>query len=491
MSNAQRQILRSTSIIGGSSLITVLFGLIRNKVAALILGPVGIGLVGIFHNLMQTAATVTAFGIGNVGTRQLAEASDDAHAQGNIRRALVIGAGVLALIGAALLFLFRQQVATLLLAHPEWSDEVGWLALGVALLTGSMAQNGLLTGMRRIGDLARVSILSALLGTALGIGALLLWRDRGLLAFVLLSPVATFLVGLWFVRRMPRPAGSKPSLAALLPTWKTLARLGFAFTVGALVSTGGQLAVRSLVQRELGADALGQFQAAWTISLNYIGFILTAMAADYYPRLTAAMRDRAEAVRTVNHQAEVALLLAGPVLVGTIALAPWIVQLLYSSKFAAAAELLRWQIAGDLLKIVSWPMGFVLLAKGHGRAFMAMEALGATVLVGATAVGLPRIGLIAPGVAYLASFAVYLVAVFLLVRRMIGFAPSPVALQVGAAVGASVAMTATLTWLAPIAGAAVGLLLAGALAWLAAVRLQHALPEPLARLVGYLPGAAG
>ena len=488
MSDTHRQILRATSIIGGSSLVNVAVGLLRNKVAALILGPAGIGLVGLFHNLMQTGAALAAFGIGNVGTRQLAETADDQQAQAVARRALATAATALAVSGSLLMFLARRPIAELVLGRADWADTVGWLAVGLALLVGTVAQNGLLTGLRRLGDLARVSVASAIVGTVAGIAVLLVWREQGLLAFVLVSPLATFVVGAYFVRRLPRAGPIRPRLGELVPQWRTLARLGLAFTVGSLVGTAGQLAVRSLVGRQLGPESLGLFQAAWTISMNYIGFILTAMAADYYPRLTAAMREPTEAVRTVNGQAEVAVLLAGPVLVGTVALAPWIVQLLYSPEFEPAAALLRWQIAGDLIKIASWPLGFTLLAAGRGRAFMLTEALGAAVLVGVTAILLPHAGLLAPGMAYVATYLVYLAVVFALARRLIGYRPSAPAMQAVLVVGAALLGTAAATALGPLAGASIGLAAAAALSWFAAVRLHHALPAPIATLLAFLPG---
>ena len=488
MSEAHRQILRATSIIGGSSLVNVAIGLLRNKVAALILGPAGIGLVGLFHNLMQTGAALAAFGIGNVGTRQLAEAAENEQAQAVARRALATAAMALAVLGGLLMFLARRPIAELVLGRADWADTVGWLSMGLALLVGTVAQNGLLTGLRRLGDLARVSVASAIVGTAAGLAVLLVWREQGLLAFVLVFPLATFLVGAYFVRRLPRAGAPRPRLGELVPQWRTLARLGLAFTVGALVGTAGQLAVRSLVGRRLGPESLGLFQAAWTISMNYIGFILTAMAADYYPRLTAAMRDPREAVQRVNGQAEVALLLAGPVLVGTVALAPWIVQLLYSTDFVAAAALLRWQIAGDLIKIACWPLGFTLLAAGRGRAFMLTEALGAGVLVGVTAILLPRAGLLAPGMGYVATYLVYLVVVFALAGRLIGYRPSAPAMQALLVVGIALLGTATMTAADPWTGSAVGLAAAAALTWFAAVRLHHALPRRIAALLAFLPG---
>ena len=58
--------------------------------------------------------------------------------------------------------------------------------------------------------------------------------------------------------------------------------------------------------------AAGCYQAAWGLGGYYVGFILQAMGADFYPRLTAVASDHVECNRLVNEQAEVGLLLAGP-----------------------------------------------------------------------------------------------------------------------------------------------------------------------------------
>ena len=69
-----------------------------------------------------------------------------------------------------------------------------------------------------------------------------------------------------------------------------------------------------MIQQKLSAESLGYFQAAWAISMTYIGFVLSAMGTDYYPRLTQTIHDRIKVNRLVNEQTEVAILLAGPVL---------------------------------------------------------------------------------------------------------------------------------------------------------------------------------
>jgi len=422
--SSYRQILRSSSIIGGASVIKILIGLLRTKVAAVLLGPAGIGLIGLFHSLIATASTVSALGFGNVGTRQIAEAngSEDAQAVAAVRRALFWGTLGLAVIGAGVFWLLRDALATTVIGDADASGTVGWLAIGVALTVAAGSQGALLNGLRRIGDIARVSVLSALLSALLGVGALWLLGDKGVLFFVLVGPLSSFLLGHWFVSRLPRVQGSRTLFRVLLEQWKTLARLGAAFMVAGLAVTVGQLVVRTIVQRELGAEALGHFQAAWMISMTYIGFVLGAMGTDYYPRLTATIRDHAATNQLVNEQTEVALLLAGPVLVAMLGLAPWVIELLYSSQFAEAAIVLRWQVLGDLLKVASWPLGFIILAAGDGRAFMLVESLAIAVFVGLTWVGLPIMGIEATGIAFVGIYVFYLPTVYWLARRRTGFA---------------------------------------------------------------------
>lgn len=124
----------------------------------------------------------------------------------------------------------------------------------------------------------------------------------------------------------------------------------------ALLTLVTQLTARSLVMKDLGIQASGYFQAAWAMSMTYIGFVLSAMAADYLPSLTEAVHDRERAKSLVNEQTEMALLLAASAMLAMLILAPWLIELLYTKGFTPAAELLRWQVMGDLFKFVGWPI---------------------------------------------------------------------------------------------------------------------------------------
>jgi O-antigen/teichoic acid export membrane protein len=460
--SSHRQILRSSSIIGGASVINILIGLLRIKVIAVLLGPAGIGLIGILQNLMATASTIAALGFGTVGTRQIAEAAgrEDRPGVDAARRALLWGSLGLAVLGGVLLWALRDVLAESVLGDPDRASLVGWLAIGVALTIASGSQGALLTGMRRVGDIARVQVYSALMSAVLGIGAIWLLGEAGLLLFILASPLSGFVVGHLYVARLPKMQSQRSPFPELVAQWKTMARLGAAFMIAGLVGMLGQLAVRTMVQRELGAVDLGYFQAAWVISMTYLGFVLGAMGTDYYPRLTAAIHDHEKTNRLVNEQAEVALLLAGPVLLGMLALAPWIIQLLYTAEFAPVVTILRWQILGDVLKIASWPLGFIILAAGDGRTFMLAESAAMGVFVCVTWLALPWLGVEATGISFLVMYVMYLPLVYLLARRRTGFRCSRAVVRyMSFLVCASVAIAVCGAW-SNWLGVGVGLLLA-------------------------------
>ncbi|WP_041787212.1 O-antigen translocase [Rhodomicrobium vannielii] len=467
--------LRSSSIIGGASVVNILASLVKMKIAAVLLGPAGVGLVGLYQSLMQTAGSVAGLGLTNSGTRQIAAASADGGAAevGRVRRALFWGTLAQAILGAALFWLASGWIATRFVADPERAAQVAWLSLGVGLSVAAGAQSALLIGLRRIGDIARVQVGSGSGGAVLGVAALWLWGEDGLIAMVLAAPVVTFLLGHLYVSRLERPSGPSDPLPLLAREWSAMARLGFAFMMSGLIAMAGFLAVRVLVQRELGAEALGQFQAAWAIGMTYLGFVLGAMGTDYYPRLTAAIGDRAAAVRLVNEQTEVALLLCGPVIVAMLGCAPWVIRLLYTAEFGPAVEILRWQLLGDIFKVMSWPLGFIILAAGAGKTFIVTESLGICVFVLGVYFGLPLIGVTATGVAFLALYVVHLPLVWWLGRRQIGFCwTRAVRVQAIAVIGAAVAVDSAARWSEPL-GAVLGMVLALGMAFWTVMRLSE------------------
>tara|TARA_R110002020_G_scaffold29239_1_gene92362 strand:+ start:28675 stop:29379 length:705 start_codon:yes stop_codon:yes gene_type:complete len=220
--------------------------------------------------------------------------------------------------------------------------------------------------------------------------------------------------------------------------------------------------------------------------MTYVGFVLNAMGTDYYPRLTATINNSMEANKLINAQTEVAIMLAGPVLLGMLALAPLVVQLLYSSEFLPAVNVLRWQIFGDVLKLASWPLGFVMLAAGRGKLYVFSESFAVFVFALGTWLLLPYVGVQATGISFALMYILYLPLVFWFARLKTGLRWSKSVKHVFLRLMLSAVAILGLSWWHELTGMLVGICLTLMFGVLSLTRLVK-----MAELTGPVGKAAG
>lgn len=423
MSGSRSETYSSSFVIGGAALVSLVSGLIRTKVAALVLGPSGVGLIGLFQNAVSLSSGIFGLGIGSSATRQVAAGLADTDREKSVaaRHALRILSLSLAVAGSTIFYLARHFIAARLLGDPGFAPALGWLSAAVGLTIFAGSQTALLTGHRKIKAVAVTSVVSAILASILAIAGLRFGGTTAAALFVLAVPLAGALVGA-VVLNLVLPGLSdhrRPSSRAVVEEGRSMIWLGMGFMLSMLVASGAQLWARTVIAGGAGLAGLGQFQAAWIISMSYMSLILQAMSTDYFPRLSAVIAKGENPSQLVNEQIEAALALAGPILVFVMVFTELTVAILYSSHFAQSAAILKWQIGGDLLKLASWPIGFVLLAQGRSIAFVMAEIAGWAVFLAVSALGLPVLGLEATGIAFLAMYIAYTAVVWVMVRSSV------------------------------------------------------------------------
>jgi PST family polysaccharide transporter len=180
-----------------------------------------------------------------------------------------------------------------------------------------------------------------------------------------------------------------------------------------------------LVLHELGAQAVAYYQVAFVIAVTYLGFLITAMGIDYFPRVSANRNDPEQLATIIQEQLTLVLVIAVPLIIATCAIAPYLISVAYTSAFRPAATTLEWQLFADLFKFVSWTMSFVILARRGSAMYLLIESVAGAVLLVSTFLGSRMIGLAGIGTGFLATYIVYTVLVWVIVRRDIGFRFSP------------------------------------------------------------------
>ncbi len=362
--------------MGGAAGFTLLLGMVRTKLAAVLIGTTGVGLYTSFSAVQGLIGAFAGLGLQTSAVREIAAAVGQGNDQAFGRIVLTLHriCWVSGMVGLLAMMALSPLISQVTFGNGQYTLDIA--ALGIIVLFNNLAGGklALLQGSRRIGDMARVNVLSATAAAIVAIG-FYSWLDlRGIVpAMVIIAGLQLALS--WYYASLV----TVPSVT--LSWWQTIheasgmIRLGLVFMVTGLMSSAVSYFTITLISQQINLEAVGIYSAAFALSGIFVSFVLSAMGADYYPRLTGVAHDKITVNRLVNEQTEIGLLLAIPGLLATLVLAPWLIRVFYTSEFLPATELLQWFILGCLGRVISWPLGFVMLALGKGGLYLASETI--------------------------------------------------------------------------------------------------------------------
>lgn len=372
--SSYRQIFKSTALVGGTQVLTTIIGIARTKALAVMLGPSGMGLAGLFMSATDLVGVVAGLGIVRSGVRQIAEAAatGDQHCVARTVTTLRYTALLSGILGTLLVVCFCVPISRLTFGDEKHAWGIAVVSLTLVLGNISSGQIALLQGLRRLKEMAFAQIIGAIFGTVVSIVLVYSLRERGVAWFLVAIAAFGILTSWWFARQVPLPQVSF-HWRELVVEARGLVGMGLAFMTSGLAAGGVAYVSRAMIVRQLGLDAAGLFQATWSLSTYYVNFILGAMFADFAPRLTGVEKNNPAVNRMVNEQVEMGVLVALPGVVATLLLAPWVLQIFYSKDFVSASDIIQWQVIGVFLRVVCWPLGVVVVAKGKSKLYMAIE----------------------------------------------------------------------------------------------------------------------
>ena len=158
--NISRMAMKAMGLFGGVQVMGILCSIIRTKLVALWIGPVGIGLFGLFNNALEMIAIGTNLGIRSSSVRDISQALEKRDPSLVARMVTVVRKWSLWLgLAGALLTL----AAAPLLSEWTFGDSThiwGFVALSIAVLLQALTNGeyAVLQGTARLKRLASVTL---------------------------------------------------------------------------------------------------------------------------------------------------------------------------------------------------------------------------------------------------------------------------------------------------------------------------------------------
>ncbi len=393
-------ILKYTGLLGSVQFLNILISIVRNKAAAVLIGPVGMGLADLYFRTIDLLGNSTNFGLGFSAVRRLSPLCE----QGNLR-ALKLQSQIIrtmifwaALLGAIVTIVLSPALSLWLFHDTSHALSICALAPAVAFGTLTSGEVAILRGTSRLKAIASTSALIAGCTLLFALVIYSIWGISGVIPVLLLTTLATFLLHLRVSTRQ-FPYHISPFRFRVLRSGRPLIQLGAAYVGAGILGSGTEMLIRAtVVNSENGLYAAGLYAAGLTLTVSYARMIFVAMDADYFPRLSAAAQDISRQNMTVNSQIHVLSLLMAPFLIILAISLPLVVRLLYSAEYLPVMPMVWAALPFMYFKSIYSPIAYLSLAHGDSRVYFVMELLYDVVFAAAVVVGYRYYGLLGAGI---------------------------------------------------------------------------------------------
>lgn len=420
--SSYRSIFKATSLFGGVQVYQILIGIIKSKFIAVLLGPAGMGIQGLYQSTLDVIKSLTALGLEQSAVRDISEANGS-------KDSLRIGKTVATVRRLVWITGTLGLVATLILSPllSQWtfgnSDYTwGFVILSSTLLLNQLCagQKVLLQGMRRLKDLAKASAIGSTIGLLVSIPLYYWIGVKGIVPTMVLTSVTALLLSWFYSRRVPIEKVTVTTKDAMR-NGTSMLKMGIAMSFSSILVAVSAYVLRWYIRQQGGVDEVGLFSAGIMITNTYVGMVFTAMGTDYYPRLAAVNKDNERCKEVINQQGEIAMLIIAPIIVSCITFMPFIIRLIYSEEFLPVNNFIMFAVSGMVFKAASFVVAYIFLAKAESRLFVINETIGSIYTLALYLTGYYLGGLQGLGIGFVAGYFIYLLQVYFISRHRYGF----------------------------------------------------------------------
>lgn len=395
----------------------IICGLITTKYVAVLIGPKGMAYVGQFTNV-TTVILLLATGACVSGIVKYLSQYKDVETQRNIFSNALILSSAAVVVTSVCVICFSGILSKQIFQTDNYRDVIIIYGLAMVFPTFNMIANAVLNGLQQIRTMALLNMFTSFLYVISVIAAAKYFGIKGVLLASLVSSFLSFFIYLYFLKkRNILPSG--PLLKAYHSKSMKLL-LGFTAMniVSGIIAPSLQLFVRTKLLHNFDANTAGLWQANTRLSDLYLNFVYTVISIYYLPKLSEIQEHKA-----LKREIRLAYVRILPLVI-VITCAIWltrnlIVHVFLTSSFIDMLILLKWQLIGDVIKIASWILGYILVAKAMKKLFIGTELIFSTTFVLLNYFFINTYGMVGTVYAFALNYFLYLLTLAVILRKYI------------------------------------------------------------------------
>ena len=408
-------LIKTSVLTGISTVIKLVSAFVINKVIALYIGPAGLAIVG---QLQSFTSIITTFSNGAISSgivKYTAEYQDIEEKKKIFSSSIAISL-ICSLIISIFLFGFSDYLSELILKDIQYSSVFIIFGATIFLFALNMVLISILNGQKEIKKYVLVNITGSIFSLVFTSILIMQLNLMGALYAMVLNQSVMFFVTLafvikssWFKLEYFKQGLDKESLSKL-------SKYSLMAIVSALTVPVSHLIIREYIGENLGWDNAGYWQGIWYISTMYLMLVTTTLGVYYLPRLSE-IQDNKELRKEIFSGYKIIMPIVILASLIIFLLKEYVILIAFSKDFMPMMELFAWQLMGDVIKIASWLLAYLMLAKAMTKVFIYTEVLFSALFVGLSILFVDKFGLVGITYAYALNYLLYLFMMIFIFRK--------------------------------------------------------------------------
>lgn len=409
--------LIKTSILSFiATAIKMLAGLAINKAVAIYIGPSGLAIIGQFQNFMQLTMTAAKGGINSGVTKYTAEYGKE----GEQLTPLLSTAGRISvvcslLVGASLIVL-AYPASEYFLNSAEYAYVFVIFGVTIGLFVINQLLLSIINGLKEVKVFIAINITQSLYSLIFTTLLIVMFGLNGALIALVTNQSVVFISVLWRLRYHPVIKYSRFRKKFDWQQAKKLLRYSAMALTSAATVPVSHLIIRNYLGENLSWEQAGYWQAMWYISSMYLMVVTTALSIYYLPRLSE-ITDRLELRKELLNGYKLIMPIVMILSLAIYLLKDIIIWLLFTEDFLPMRELFAWQLIGDVVKIASWLLAYLMLAKAMTKLFIITEVVFSILFVSFSMLFVDLYGLVGVTYAYFVNYSLYFILMMYIFRK--------------------------------------------------------------------------